>query len=506
MAIRLITILFLIIMFYYWTVTQGYNTFYLDQDHGGYYNHLINGFLKGNLYLDIEPRPELLALADPWDPAQNGPYRLHDASLYNNKYYIYFGPTPAITLFLPYFLFFGRHMSESLEMFIFSVGGFLWTVALLILLKRNYFNKIPEWMLLFSIIIMGFSNIIPYLLRRPAIWEAAIACGYFYFSASLFWFCLALNFKIPKVWMLALGSLFFGLSVGSRPNFIFFTILFPLIYKKTIQNINDKSLNNKRNVMMSLLLPLFICLTLLGTYNYKRFNNPLEFGMKYVTGQHNTPKHKCFQLSNIPYNIYFNLLQPPTINSTFPFVHLLPSFPSFISLPKDYYYILETVGGIFTCVPFCLLLLTPALFFYLKRKNSKFINDNFYNDDTIRFPVLEFLIITIPAIYNLLLIFTAGSTSTRYHVDYVPYFLLGACIIWFNFDLLMNKTTRFYYWTKRVIILLGIFSSLFGIAYSIKGQYNGLHDANIKKYSKLENQFKPLSNLIAEIAPLWGQK
>src|SRR5207248_6297600 len=43
----------------------------------------------------------LLALADPYDPAQNAPYRLHDASLYHGRYYLYFGPTPVALLYLP---------------------------------------------------------------------------------------------------------------------------------------------------------------------------------------------------------------------------------------------------------------------------------------------------------------------------------------------------------------------------------------------------------------------
>ena len=183
-----ILLAYLVFMFYHWTATAGFISFNFGADQGGYYNLLIDGLLKGQLNLPVDPRPELLALSDPYDPLLNAPYRLHDASLYKGKYYIYFGPAPAITLFLPYFLIFHRHMPENFAVFIFSYGGFLWLMSLLIYLKNKYFQQIPEWKLLLGIATLAFASVIPYLLRRPGIWEVALASGFFYLSGSMYFF------------------------------------------------------------------------------------------------------------------------------------------------------------------------------------------------------------------------------------------------------------------------------------------------------------------------------
>src|SRR5829696_3147634 len=63
---------------------------------GSYYDWLARGFLQGQLHLPLAPSPELLALPDPYDPRQNANYRLHDVSLYNGRYYLYWGPLPAL--------------------------------------------------------------------------------------------------------------------------------------------------------------------------------------------------------------------------------------------------------------------------------------------------------------------------------------------------------------------------------------------------------------------------
>src|SRR4051812_9939784 len=67
-----------------------------------YYNFLVRGWRSGHLYLSKEPRAELKALADPYDPAQNHEVRMGDASYYAGHYYLYFSPVPAAVLMWPW--------------------------------------------------------------------------------------------------------------------------------------------------------------------------------------------------------------------------------------------------------------------------------------------------------------------------------------------------------------------------------------------------------------------
>src|SRR5271170_3296922 len=60
------------------------------------YARLADGFLHGQLSLPARPDPRLLVLTNPYDPKANAGLRLDDAVLFNGKYYIYWGPVPAL--------------------------------------------------------------------------------------------------------------------------------------------------------------------------------------------------------------------------------------------------------------------------------------------------------------------------------------------------------------------------------------------------------------------------
>ena len=84
--IALLGLLFVVFSFYLWTATSSANPVRpLGQDQSDYYNLLSDALLAGQLDLLVKPSPELLALKNPYDPAANAPYRLHDMSLYNGE-------------------------------------------------------------------------------------------------------------------------------------------------------------------------------------------------------------------------------------------------------------------------------------------------------------------------------------------------------------------------------------------------------------------------------------
>src|SRR5918996_2667455 len=60
------------------------------------YIDLGEAFLHGQLSLLALPDPALIALQDPYDPAKRIMPFLWDASYYKEKYYLYWGPVPAL--------------------------------------------------------------------------------------------------------------------------------------------------------------------------------------------------------------------------------------------------------------------------------------------------------------------------------------------------------------------------------------------------------------------------
>src|SRR5512140_234419 len=64
-----------------------------------YYDWLATAFEHGHLAIEQTPPPALLVLSNPYDPAQRAGIPLPvDVSLYKGRYFIYFGPVPALLL------------------------------------------------------------------------------------------------------------------------------------------------------------------------------------------------------------------------------------------------------------------------------------------------------------------------------------------------------------------------------------------------------------------------
>ncbi len=78
-----------IVCFYFWTASTSGAPAAPAAAIGEHYSFLARGYLAGQLNLSVAPDPHLLALPDPYDPAANVSFRLHDAALFNGRYYLY---------------------------------------------------------------------------------------------------------------------------------------------------------------------------------------------------------------------------------------------------------------------------------------------------------------------------------------------------------------------------------------------------------------------------------
>ena len=149
----------------HWTVASsgGFNP-PGDED---YYNYLVRGWRGGHLYMAKEPRPEILQLADPYDPAQNHAVRLGDASYYQGHYYLYFSAAPALLLHLPYGVITGRELGTTTAVFIYLTLGYLALCALWSDLRARFFPSSPTWLGALGILLLGLGNPLLVLARRP---------------------------------------------------------------------------------------------------------------------------------------------------------------------------------------------------------------------------------------------------------------------------------------------------------------------------------------------------
>jgi hypothetical protein len=470
--------------FYLWTATSSGNPIHFGESRTDYYNVLGDGFLDGQLSLPVKPAKELLALPNPYDPVANGPYRLHDLSLYKGRYYMPWGPTPALTLFLPFRLLGLGDMPENLAVVLFSLGGLVFSILLLRLLVRRFLPTTPLWVQLAAIVALAFENVAPFILRRPAVYEVAISAGYCFTFAGLYLLFTGVLTERRSLLRLALGSLCLGLAVGARPNLLLVALVLVFVWRLARRG----ALRAIRvRVAAALIGPLLLCVAALVLYNYARFHSPLEFGQRYQLAGVEVRKKDTFNPSYIVPGLYYYLFAPARLNLNFPFFHLPPppAYPGHVPAGYDG---VEVTGGLFPNVP--ILLVLPAVVPFVFARRLKLPSG---------LGAIVGTLTLIGAAIVLALSFAFWGTTMRYEMDFLALLLLAALLVWLAAVSAVGKSRS----VRRLFsvggaVLVG-YGALVGAAISVTGYYDSLRTGSPGTYRTLERFFSPLPTLATMI-------
>jgi hypothetical protein len=321
-----------------------------------YYNRLVDGFRSGHLYLAGDPAPEMATLKNPYDPLENGPYRLHDATYYKGKYYLYFGPTPALVLFWPYVAITGEYLWHRQAVAIFSSAAFLISVGLLCAIRRRYFPRAGAWAMLLAVIGLGFANTIPIVLRRPDVWEVPITCSAMFVLLALVALWRAIHHAADRTGWTAIASVFYGFAIGARPPVLLGAamLLVPALYAWRRERADFSTL---RRLVVAAVVPVTLFGLALLTYNWLRFDHPLEFGQRYQLAGVDNTRVTFFGGSFFWYHLRLYFWEPAHWFQYFPFVRAITPPP-----PPEGQLGVESMFGLLTNVPFVwFALLAPWL-------------------------------------------------------------------------------------------------------------------------------------------------
>ncbi|HUI05404.1 MAG TPA: tetratricopeptide repeat protein [Verrucomicrobiae bacterium] len=285
-----------------------------------YYNLLVQGFGAGHLSLKQDVPLGLQRLADPYDPSANAvyrapPYRMLDMSYYKGRVYLYFGVTPALMLFWPYAALTGHYLLHRQAVVIFCAVGFLASVWLLHALWQRYFPNRSVVVLMACVLALGLGTGIPVLLARSDVYEVPISCGYMLTMLTLGAAWRAVHDSERRGRWLAAASLAYGLAVGARPSLLFggFVLLVPVA----------QAWRQRRRVwplVITAVVPIAAIGVGLMLYNFLRFDNPFEFGVRYQLGGDRQVSQKLFGLHYFWFNFRVFFLEPARWSSRFPFV------------------------------------------------------------------------------------------------------------------------------------------------------------------------------------------
>jgi len=289
------------------------------------YPLLARGFLHGHLYLDAAVPTQLAGAADPYNPAGRPVPYLHDVSLFSGRYYLYFGPAPALTLFLPYRLLTGRDLPSPAAVLFFCLWGYAGLVALVVAAAGAGLTGKP-WPLGAAVLI-GLAALSCYLplLRRAAVYEVAIAGGSAFFLWSFYFLLRMPQVRRPRRAAAWAGALL-GLAVACRPTYGL--CLAPLAAGLLLLH-RPRSARQRAGDFTAAVAAFGFLLGLLLLYNFLRFGSATEFGQTYQLSGAREGAVRHFSLSYLPFQAHaylFSCLHP---SRYYPFLHALapPSLP-----------------------------------------------------------------------------------------------------------------------------------------------------------------------------------
>ena len=282
-----------------------------------HYEYLAEGFLHGHTYLPVEPDPRLLQLKDPYDPVANKPYRLWDASLYHGRYYLYYGPAPAITLMLPWRVLTGHALPQRLAVGAFAAIGLAGLALLLWEVRNLHFPGLSPAALGAIVIVAFHASWLPVALRRPAFWEMPIVS-----AVAFLWWSVYFLWKFHDSggrarWALA-GGATLALLMGCRVTFVFSAGAIALLFLVPAAGPGAARKWGAGGLAGALAFAGGVGLLL---YNHARFGSWLEFGQSYqLWGAEYRGLH-FFRLGNILFNARTYLFSLPQTGPYFPFLH-----------------------------------------------------------------------------------------------------------------------------------------------------------------------------------------
>lgn len=454
----------LIMGIFYWYVLPCFNNPKLTFD---YYAKQAIAFRNGQLHLLDKPAPELLALSDPYNDNLRRISNVHDlylidASLYKEKYYLYWGPAPS--LFLTVFNTDQiAKIKDKYVSFIFSCGLFLY----LTLIIRNIWSKfnrtLPIWFLSFFLLTLGLSMPLTALMKNPRIYEAAVLGGQFFYIGGLYWVYTSLRDKGQNQTRLLLGGAHWAIALAIRlttwPAIMFCAFATVLYILK-----DWKMLSFKKVLLSSSLIwiPLLLSVAGLGWYNWARFDSIFEFGLRYQLANADYSKFTApFSIVFIKGNLYNYFLYPFIIQAKFPYF-----------VPVENIFSNERMTGIIYTSVFLFFIFIPIF--------RILYTGNFRKDDPKKPPeVFLIFVLSTSLLIMLFVILSFYYPTVRYSLDFLTLFFVTTFFVMSNeYNLIENIRIRYIF--LFTFTIMGVWSIVLCSLLSLPNQ----HIANILHLAK----------------------
>lgn len=339
--------------------------------YGSYHDLQADAFLGGHLSLPIEPAPELLHAKNPYDTV-NANYWWLDATFYRGKYYMYWGPVPALCLAVAKWVLGIRHaLGDQYVAVAFHCLAF-WCGALVVeRMLRRLFSSTSRWLLVLGTLVVACANPTPHGVATASTYQTAII-------AAQAWLCAGLIVAFDAVWhagtpqarwwRLPVAGALLGLALGSRVSVALAAGCIALFAAVAEASVAPRRVRRFLVASAWIGAPLAAAGAGLLVYNKLRFDSYLEFGSKLQL----TWFPMRFSASYLAANLYSYSLRPGVWSCEFPYLQQVWSmgeaaFPRGFTRPSDYL-VLEPIVGWLRALP--ITWLAPFAFLFAPRPSS----------------------------------------------------------------------------------------------------------------------------------------
>lgn len=457
-----------------WYLTAGTFTHWTEYTH--YFSQQADGFLAGQLSLVEEPPVEFATLQNVYDWKQRqGINYIWDASYYNGKYYLYWGPMPAL-LAAGIKLVHPGVLEDQVLVLIYITGMALILGALFHWLHKKYIPSVPAWTIFLFTLVSIFSVHVFWLINRPDVYEAAIASAQFFLLFGIYATLRSLGTSEKGTRWLVLAGFGFGAAVASRFSYVFAVIFasgviaFELIKR-------GRSSGWKIKPWLAYFLVLGAFAAGLAWYNYARFGSIFESGMKYQLTGDAVPRDfsKIFSPAYIIPNLYSEVLRPLVRTpGKFPFFStpfiMDNMWPNWVHRVKTYYFG-EQVVGVLPAIPYLWLLVLPPVKWirrFLDWTNERTASQ-VEQHQNVRLPAWVLWLLVGMTIVQIMATLCFVQASMRYAVDFtVMLVVCTSMAVW-------EASVRLEYkpgWRKifhAVVLMLALASISVGLLVNMQG-------------------------------------
>lgn len=457
-----------ILVIYLWYATLGLWVGFPSESN--YFDLQASAFLQGQIALEVEPDPAFPILEKEgrlYEPSnREGIPVLWDATLYKGKYYLYWGPSPALLLTLPK-LFYAGQINDRIITFLAGITFFIFCASLIYNLWKDHFESTPMWAMLTAIAFVGLANPILYILAEARIYEAAIMAGQTFLMGGLFW--LYLSYKKNSSIYFALTGIFFAFAIGSRTTLLPAVGAIALIVLIWIIKTKQKQF---WLLLFSFTLPLIIGGVTYAWYNYVRFGSITEFGLRYQLTSYNLSEKldETFSPAYILPNTYKTLFNTLEQRVTFPYVFPTrwdgPAWIEEKTYPPFYLLLAESITGIFIATPFVFF-----AFFAKPKKNKQWIFISLLVACAMTFAITQLFFFT----------------TMRYLLDFTPMLSILAIIGFWQ----IIEIQKWQYLLRPFALLLFVYSISLSFILPLSGKietYRAYNPDLLIKLTQLFNQ------------------